>query len=304
MPHTVRSALANSDGCPTDLDLEIALALPARWRLLHRRNHTREDEGVRRQSDRPSGRPGSLPWPPRCIAARPGGSPPSSPASSWPRAAAPPPVGGGPPASALASDPTTTSSTASAARPRPWPPSSSACCEIRSIPGGRLLLALDDTPTKRYGPEVQGAGIHHNPTPGPAGSKFLYGHSWVVLSRIARHDHSRHDRPAAAGTALHPGQGPAEVARGDRLGLPHQAAVGRRDDHLGRVAGCRPGPKALGGRRWGLCQPGVPQAGQARPGSSWWPGCAGMRSCTTCRRCSSPARSGGRAARRSTARTA
>ena len=34
----------------------------------------------------------------------------------------------------------------------------------------RLTLALDDTPTKRYGPHVQGAGVHHNPTPGPAGS--------------------------------------------------------------------------------------------------------------------------------------
>jgi hypothetical protein len=59
----------------------------------------------------------------------------------------------------------------------------------RIDPGGPLLFALDDTPTKRYGPKVQGAGIHHNPTPGPAGSKFLYGHSWVVLSRIARHEH-------------------------------------------------------------------------------------------------------------------
>jgi hypothetical protein len=58
----------------------------------------------------------------------------------------------------------------------------------RIDPGGRLLLAIDDTPTKRYGPKVQGAGVHHNPTPGPAGSKFLYGHSWVVLSRIARHE--------------------------------------------------------------------------------------------------------------------
>jgi hypothetical protein len=53
--------------------------------------------------------------------------------------------------------------------------------------GQRLVFALDDTPTKRYGPKVQGAGIHHNPTPGPAGAKFLYGHSWVVLSRIVRH---------------------------------------------------------------------------------------------------------------------
>jgi DDE superfamily endonuclease len=30
----------------------------------------------------------------------------------------------------------------------------------------RLTLALDDTPTRRYGPHVQGAGIHHNPAPG------------------------------------------------------------------------------------------------------------------------------------------
>src|SRR6476661_7578599 len=43
-------------------------------------------------------------------------------------------------------------------------------------PGPKLLFALDDSPTKRHGPFVEGAGIHHNPTPGPAGSKFLYGH--------------------------------------------------------------------------------------------------------------------------------
>ena len=53
--------------------------------------------------------------------------------------------------------------------------------------GDRVLLALDDTPTKRYGPEVEGAGIHHNPTPGPAQQKLLYGHCWVVLGLIVRH---------------------------------------------------------------------------------------------------------------------
>jgi hypothetical protein len=55
------------------------------------------------------------------------------------------------------------------------------------VPGDRLVLALDDTPTKRYGPLVEGAGIHHNPTPGPAGQKFLYGHVWVTLSWVVRH---------------------------------------------------------------------------------------------------------------------
>src|SRR5918997_3715718 len=48
----------------------------------------------------------------------------------------------------------------------------------------RLTLALDDTPTKRYGPHVQGAGIHHNPTPGPAGSAYVYGHVFVVLALL------------------------------------------------------------------------------------------------------------------------
>jgi len=60
---------------------------------------------------------------------------------------------------------------------------------LESIVAGqeRLTLALDDTPTQRYGPEVQGAGVHHNPTPGPAGSPFVYGHCWVVLGLLVSH---------------------------------------------------------------------------------------------------------------------
>jgi hypothetical protein len=51
----------------------------------------------------------------------------------------------------------------------------------------RLLLAIDDTPTPRYGRQLQGAGLHHNPTPGPAGEKFVYGHLWVLLTGLAKH---------------------------------------------------------------------------------------------------------------------
>src|SRR5947209_2810736 len=54
-------------------------------------------------------------------------------------------------------------------------------------PGTPLIFAIDDSPTKRSGPQVEGAGTHHNPTPGPAGSKFLYGHVWVCLARLVRH---------------------------------------------------------------------------------------------------------------------
>jgi SRSO17 transposase len=51
----------------------------------------------------------------------------------------------------------------------------------------RLLVAIDDTPTARYGRCVEGAGIHHNPTPGPARKKHVYGHIWVVLAALGKH---------------------------------------------------------------------------------------------------------------------
>jgi DDE superfamily endonuclease len=51
----------------------------------------------------------------------------------------------------------------------------------------RLVVAIDDMPTQRYGPQVEGAGIHHHPSPSPAGEKHLYGHVWVVLAALARH---------------------------------------------------------------------------------------------------------------------
>jgi DDE superfamily endonuclease len=57
----------------------------------------------------------------------------------------------------------------------------------RVAPDGRARLALDDTVTERYGPHVEGAGIHHNPTPGPADQTFAYGHVWVTMAWIVRH---------------------------------------------------------------------------------------------------------------------
>jgi hypothetical protein len=51
----------------------------------------------------------------------------------------------------------------------------------------RLLAVIDDSPTKRYGPYVEGADIHHNPTPGPADQRYLYGHIWVTIALALRH---------------------------------------------------------------------------------------------------------------------
>lgn len=61
---------------------------------------------------------------------------------------------------------------------------------LRVLPlSDSLLLVIDDSPTKRYGPKVEGADIHHNPTPGPADQTYLYGHIWVTLSLALRHPH-------------------------------------------------------------------------------------------------------------------
>lgn len=53
--------------------------------------------------------------------------------------------------------------------------------------GDRVLLAIDDSPTPRYGPQVEGAGLHHNPTSGPDDHKFIYGHIWVTIALVVRH---------------------------------------------------------------------------------------------------------------------
>jgi len=46
---------------------------------------------------------------------------------------------------------------------------------------------MDDSPTARYGRHVEGAGVHHNPTAGPADGEYLYGHNWVTLAWLATH---------------------------------------------------------------------------------------------------------------------
>jgi hypothetical protein len=88
---------------------------------------------------------------------------------------------------------------------------------IRRVPlPERLVFGIDDTPTKRYGPNVQGAGIHHNPTPGPTDQKFLYGHVWVTISWLVRH--------SSWGTIGLPLLAYLYVRRKDLVKLPRTAA--------------------------------------------------------------------------------
>ena len=80
--------------------------------------------------------------------------------------------------------------------------------------GPRLTVAIDDTPTPRYGPEVEGAGVHHNPNPGPAGAPFVYGHVWVSLALLGRHPER--------GTVALPVQARIYIRRADLEALPVQ----------------------------------------------------------------------------------
>ncbi|WP_337177710.1 transposase [Paludisphaera sp.] len=52
---------------------------------------------------------------------------------------------------------------------------------------GRLTLAIDDSPLRRFGPHFQAAGFHHDPAPGPAGSTHLYGHVFMVPALLVEH---------------------------------------------------------------------------------------------------------------------
>jgi len=54
-------------------------------------------------------------------------------------------------------------------------------------PDGYWKIAIDDSPTKRYGRCVEAANVHHNPTPGPADGQWMYGHCWVCLAILMNH---------------------------------------------------------------------------------------------------------------------
>jgi hypothetical protein len=59
---------------------------------------------------------------------------------------------------------------------------------------------------------VAGAGIHHNPNPGPAGAKFVSGHVWVTLAVRAKHP--------AGGTRALPWHGRVSLREQDVAALP------------------------------------------------------------------------------------
>ena len=127
--------------------------------------------------------------------------------------------------------------------------------------GTPLVFAIDDSPTKRYGPHVEGAGKHHNPTPGPAGSKFLYGHVWVCLARLVRHPLWGAIALPIVGAPVYPSQGCRLDGGLLRLAVPHEVGAGRRPDRVAGPAVGAESPANLGGDRRGLRQATILEAG-------------------------------------------
>ena len=118
----------------------------------------------------------------------------------------------------------------------------------------RLLLVIDDSPTKRYGPKVEGADIHHNPTPGPADQTYLYGHIWVTISLALRHPQWGACGVALAGHALCPqeddGQNPSLAA----VAIRHETGIGRKTGGVDRSHPEKRGKGSLDRHRWWLYQ--------------------------------------------------
>ena len=96
------------------------------------------------------------------------------------------PVGCGQRGSVAASAVITTSSPPWDASPNRWPRNCFAA--LAEVAHRRAAAAGPRRHSHQaLRPEGPGAGIHHNPTPGPADAKYVYGHIWVTLSWVVRH---------------------------------------------------------------------------------------------------------------------
>ena len=219
-------------------------------------------------------------WLDRRSAAR--AAPAAATASSSPGAAAPSPPGSAPPASPTTSARPTSPSAPPAAASTTWP--SPPCSAVTPLlDPGRLLLAIDDTPTPRYGPQVEGAASTTTPRPGPAGEKYVYGHVWVTLAALADHpDWGTLALPLQAQLYVREAD-LRQAAPGAAARLPHQAGAGRRAAALAEAVG----RTTASSERWVVVDGGYAkkpflQAGRPSRATSSSAGCARTRRCGRC----------------------
>ena len=155
---------------------------------------------------------------------------------------------------------------------------------LRTLPlPDRLLAVIDDTPTKRYGPKVEGADIHHNPTPGPADQKYLYGHIWVTLSLAVRHPRFGALALPLAGDALRPPQDDGQDSQVAGLDVCHQARAGRPTGRVDRSDRQKGRKNAVDRRRWRLREGPLPETCLACRGDGHRTAAQRRGACATCR---------------------
>ena len=133
-------------------------------------------------------------------------------------------------------------------------------------PGDRLVVAIDDTPTPATARCVEGAGIHHNPTPGPGRREVRLRPRLGHAGRPGPAPRLGHRGPAPAGQPVRPpARTCAKLPPGVPLGVPHQAGAGGRS-----CAGWAAGSStAVRGERWVVGRRGLRQAARScgRPGA-------------------------------------
>ena len=135
-----------------------------------------------------------------------------------------------------------------------------AALQPRLAAAQRLTFGIDDTPTQRYGPEVEGAGVRHHPTPGPAAARFVYGHVRGTLAWLARH-------PAWGAIAL-PLLARLYVRRKDLPRVPpdHRPAFRTKPElAVGLVRWAVTGPGFLGKAPWVVADGAYAQAAFLKP---------------------------------------
>ena len=134
---------------------------------------------------------------------------------------------------------------------------------LRKLPlPERLLAVIDDSPTKRYGPKVEGADIHHNPTPGPADQKYLvWTHLGPSLPGLATSVVPGRGGDAVASHAVCPPQDHADDPQEAKLAVSYQARIGRGASGMAGETGEKGGENPLGGGRWRLYQVAILEPG-------------------------------------------